>query len=351
MKKKKWFFWTIVVLILGVAGFLGNNYLQGNSREQTQSSDLKSTIEVQWGSLKKTISASGYLQPVNFANLNLQNSGTEGGIVEKILVHNGESVEKEQELVHLKDKEERLNYLKAKNEYGLAKINGSASQVQEENKLAMEVAQEKLEAKTIRAPFSGKIVNIFVEEGDYVEATDDIIYLVDETAYEIEVSISEIDCLQVKVGQQAEVQFDALEDQTFLGRVTEVSDFAEDNSGVVTISVTIRMEEISKDFKPKFSALAEIIVDSADHTLLVPITSLLETPRGSTVLRVNGEKAESTLVQTGISDGFYTAITDGLKEGDRIVVNQYQEETTNNNKDMGGMMGGMMGGGGPPPDR
>jgi multidrug efflux pump subunit AcrA (membrane-fusion protein) len=111
------------------------------------------------------------------------------------------------------------------------------------------------------------------------------------------------------------------------------------------------MEEISKDFKPKFSALAEIIVDSADHTLLVPITSLLETPRGSTVLRVNGEKAESTLVQTGISDGFYTAITDGLKEGDRIVVNQYQEETTNNNKDMGGMMGGMMGGGGPPPDR
>ena len=53
MKKKKWFFWTIIVLILGVAGFLGNNYLQGNSREQTQSSDLKSNYRGSMGKFKE----------------------------------------------------------------------------------------------------------------------------------------------------------------------------------------------------------------------------------------------------------------------------------------------------------
>lgn len=355
MRKKKWLIWMMIVLILGVVGFSGKGYLQAKlstvntSRDQTKSVDLKSTIEVQCGSLKKTVSASGYLQPVNSVNLNLKNIGTEGGTVEEILVHNGDFVEEGQELVRLENKEEQLNYLKAKNEYELVKINGSASQTEEENRLAMEVAQEKLEAKTIQAPFSGKIVNIFVEEGDYIERTDDIIYLIDETAYEIEVSVSEVDCGQIEVGQQAEVEFDAIENLTFPGRVVEVADFAEDNSGVVTIPVTIRMEEISKEFKPRFSALAEITVNSADNALIVPITSLLETSVGFMVQKVNGEKAEPALVQTGISDGYYVAITDGLKEGDRIVVNQYQDETTNknNNKDTGGMMGGMMGG--PPP--
>jgi len=344
MIKKKWFLWIIVILILGTGSFFGFNYWQSksDSENQIQSVDLASVVEVELGNLKETVPASGFLQPVNSVNLNLQSSGTARGTVEKILVHNGEFVEEGQELVHLKDKEEKLNYLKAKNEYELAKINGSPSLTQEEKKLAMDLALEKLEAQTIRAPFPGKIINIYVEEGDYIEGTDDIIYLIDDTAYEIEVSVSEVDSLEVEVGQEAEVELDILDDKVFIGKVVEVADYAIAKSSVVTVPVTIRMDEVSKFFKPGLSASTEIIVGSADHTLLVPITSLLKTPRGYSVLRVNGEKAEPTLVQTGISDGFYIAITDGLKEGDRIVVNQYQKETTNKKIQMGG---GMMGGG------
>jgi len=356
VKRKKWFLWITVILILGTGSFFGFNYWQSKSRiknnsaSQTRLVDLKSTIEVQRGSIRKTVSASGYLQPVNSVNLNLESSesNSSGATVKEILVREGEFVEEGQELVYLKDKQERLNYLKAKNEYELAKINGSPSLTQEEKRLSMDLALEKLEARTFRAPFPGKIVNIFVEEGDYIRSSDDVIYLIDETAYEIKVSISEVDCLQIKVGQPAEIKFDAIKNKIFPGRVAEVTDFVEENSGVVGIAVTILMEEISEEFKPGFSALTEIIVESADGALVVPITSLLETSKGFVALKVNGKKTEQILVKTGISDGFYKVITDGLVEGDRIIINQYsiKDETINNmgKPGMGGAAMRMIGG-------
>ena len=333
MRKKKWFLWIIVILILGTGSFFGFNYWQSkseteaNSGNQSKSVDLASVFEVKLGNLKKTVPASGFLQPVNSINLNLQSSETTGGTVEKILVHIGEFVKQGQELVHLKDKEERLNYLKAKNEYELAKINGSPNLTQEEKKLAMELALEKLDARTIQAPFSGKIIKIYVEEGDNIEKTDDLIYLIDETAYEIEVSVSEVDCMKVKVGQEVEVELDILDDEIFTGKVAEVAEYATAESNVVTVPVTIRMDEVSKFFKPGFSASAKIIVSSAENVLLVPVTSLATIGRDSVVLKVEGGKAVPTPVKTGISDSYYLEVIEGLKEGDKIIVNNYQMNT------------------------
>ena len=347
MRKKKWFLWVIVILILGTGGFFGFNYWQSksetdaNSGNQIQSVDLASVIEVELGNLKKTVPASGFLQPVNSINLNLQSSGTAGGTVEEILVRIGEFVEEGQELVHLKDKEERLNYLKAKNEYELAKINGSPSLTQEEKRLAMDLALEKLEAQTIRAPFSGKIIKIYVEKGDNIEKTDDIIYLIDETAYEIEVSVSEVDCMEVEVGQEAEVELDILDNEVFTGKVAEVANYAIAESNVVTVPVTIRMDEVSKFFKPGFSASAEIIISSAENILLVPVTSLATMGRSSVVLKVEGGKAVPTPVKTGISDSYYLEVIEGLKEGDKIIVNNYQMNTSNSDNNRGPNRGGL----------
>jgi len=353
MRKKKWFLWIIILLILGVGGFFGFDYWQSkteaSTENQIQSVDLSSAIEVELGNLKKTVPASGFLQPVNSVNLNLQSSGTAGGTIEEILVHNGDFVEEGQKLVHLKDKEERLNYLRAKNEYELAKINGSPSSTQEEKRLAMDLALEKLEAQTIQAPFSGKIINIYVEEGDYIEGTDDIIYLIDNTAYEIEVSVSEVDCMEVEIGQEVEVELDVFDNKVFTGKVTEVADYATANSNIVTVPVTIRMNEVPALFKPGFSASAEIIVSSVENVLLVPVTSLETTPRGSVVLKVEGDKAVPTPVKTGISDNYYVEVTEGLEERDKIIVNNYQMNTNKSNSSFGDrdrppamMMGGGM---------
>ena len=178
------------------------------------------------------------------------------------------------------------------------------------------------------------------QEGDNIEKTDDLIYLIDETAYEIEVSVSEVDCMEVEVGQQAEVELDILDNEVFSGKVAEVADYAIAESNVVTVPVTIRIDEVSEFFKPGFSASAEIIVSSVENVLLVPVTSVSTTGRDSVVLKVEGGKAVPTPVKTGISDSYYLEVTEGLKEGDKIIINNYQMNTTNSDNNRGPNRGG-----------
>ncbi len=348
-RKKKIFIWLFILVLISVSIYLGKDYFpipiigntskSGGEDSYAQEIDPDSVIEVSRGNIKKTVSTSGYIKPENEAYLSFATTGTTGGTVESIMVAAGDLVEKGQELVKLEDKQERLNYLSAKNEYELAKISGSPTQI-EEKKLNMEVALDKYQSKTLKAPFSGKIVDIFVEEGDFIGGNDDVVYMIDDSSYEVKVSISEVDCLRVEVGQDVEIELDIMKGQIFSGKVVEVAEYAKTESGVVTVPVTLRMDEVSPYFKPGFSATAEIIVDSIKNAIIVPVTAISEGNRGSMVLKAEDNKGVPVQVKTGISDGFYQEIVAGLQEGDRIVVNSYQMNASAESQGAFGGMGG-----------
>ncbi|KQC10810.1 MAG: hypothetical protein APR54_11645 [Candidatus Cloacimonas sp. SDB] len=326
---KKWFMWFLIVVLLATGSYFGYDYFkQRNSSAAgpdilAEEIDLDAATEVKTGTIRETVSTSGYISPENEIYLSFSSTGTTGGTVEEIFVEVGDIVEEADKLVKLEDKQEHLNYLRAKNEYELAKISGSPSQV-EEKELAMEVAFNNYESKTLKAPFAGKVVDIFVEEGDYVEGYDNVVYLIDDSSYEVKVSISEVDCLKVEVEQRVEIELDILKGRIFNGRVTEVAEYARAESGVVTVPVTIKMDEVSPIFKPQFSATAEIIVNSAENVITVPVTAISQNNDRSIVLKVEDRKALITPVKTGISDGYYQEIIEGLQEGDKIIVNNYQ---------------------------
>ncbi len=357
MRKKKYFVWILIILIIGSSAYYWREYLPfkifssssttSDSEHNTfiENINPRAILEVGRGSIKKTVSTSGYIKPVNEVYLSFASTGTTGGTIEKILVKRGEMVQKGQELVKLEDKQEHLSYLQAKNEYELAKITGSPSQV-EEKKLTMELALDRYESKTLPAPFSGKIVDIFVEEGDFIEGTTDTVYLIDDSSYEVKASVGEIDCLEVAVGQEVEIELDILKEQIFSGTVAEVAEYAQMESGVVTVPVTLHINEVSSSFKPGFSATAEIIVDMIENVLVVPVTALSESGGGNIVLKVDGNKAIPTSVKVGIADGFYQEISEGLQEGDKIVINSYQINNSSQNS-RGGFRG--MGGNAPIP--
>ncbi len=168
-----------------------------------------------------------------------------------------------------------------------------------------------------------------------------MLYITDDSSYEVTGSIGEIDILKVAVGQKVEIELDILKGQKFPGTVTEVAEYAHIEGGVVSVPVTLRMEQVSPLFKPGFSATAEIIVENVENALIIPVTALSVNGRENTVLKVDGNKTISTTVKTGITDGFYQEIIEGLKEGDRIVLNNYQRNipTSTNRGGFGGMGG------------
>ena len=181
-------------------------------------------------------------------------------------------------------------------------------------------AEEELSAAIIVSPLSGYVAEIEVEQGDRIEARAAIMEVVDPTIVEIDGIVDEIDVLLVQPGTTAEVQLDALPGTFLQGVVTEIAEVADNQQGVVTFPIRIRME-VPEGIRPRegLSAVANIVLQEERNVLLVPQQALYGSFDQPLVrILTDGGVAEIS-VDLGSSDDFWVAVKSGLSEGDQIV--------------------------------
>ncbi|HDP36571.1 MAG TPA: efflux RND transporter periplasmic adaptor subunit [Candidatus Atribacteria bacterium] len=321
--KKKWLIIGIIIIVIIIALFIGSRFLNKTNEEELTEQNIKITPQmvtsVERGDLKKTVSTSGYLQPADEKVLTFSLNGK----IEEVLVSEGKRVTEGEVLVQLEKSQQEYNYLKAKNTYELIKTSGSESEINEQE-LNFQIAKKNLEDTTLKAPFSGLITEVSVKPGDYINSGREVVYIIDDSSYEIEVAINEIDSLEIQEGQEAIIILDAFPGREFSGRVEEIHNYTQNVNGVVTLPVTVQLDKVDKQFKPGFSALVEIIIGRAEDKLLVPISAILDRKGQQMVVKVVDNKPVQTPVKAGFSDGVYTAIEEGLAEGEEIVINVYE---------------------------
>ena len=342
--KKKWLIIGVIIILVITALFVGSRFLNKTSEEELTEQKIKITPQmitsVERGDLKKTVSTSGYLQPADEKALIFSLNGE----IEEVLISEGKRVTEGEALVRLEKSQQELNYLRAKNTYELIKTSGSESEINEQE-LNFQIAKKNLEDTTLKAPFSGLITDVSVKPGDYIGSGNEVAYIIDDSSYEIEVAVSEIDSLEIEVGQEVIIILDAFLGREFSGRVREIHNYTQNVNGVVTLPVTVQLDKADKQFKPGFSALVEIIIGRAEGELLVPISALLDRKGQQTVVKVVDNEPVFTPVKVGFSDGVYTAIEEGLVEGEEIVINVYEfAKVGSKNDSMQGIpgMGGFM---------
>lgn len=324
LKTKSKILVSVIVLLLVAGGIYGYRQFSGNEDQSTTvKMSAQMSMEVQTGTLRQTVSASGNIQPVQEKDLKVQT----GDYVEKIHVEIGDRVKVGDVLIELNDREERLSYLKAKNQYKAIQINGSPSEI-EEAKIDLEIAEEKLADKTIIAPFDGMIVDLVVEEGDF--ANQVIAQIIDDTSYQVEVDVDESEARYLEIGQQATVTMEALPSEQITGQVIEIGQSADVNSGVVTFPVTIMLDQRHPEMKSGYSADLEITVGLAENQVVIPITAIISKNGREIVMKDVDGKATPVPVQTGLSDGLQIAVVSGLEVGDKIMINtgSFASQTT-----------------------
>jgi len=187
---------------------------------------------------------------------------------------------------------------------------------------AVAEAQKQLDEATISAPFDGVVVSVDAEEGDIILSTVTIIHLIDPSSMELEVEVDEIDIAEVKPGQRAIIEVDALPALQLEGEVASISLLSTETGGLVLYEVTIDFD-VPQDYNLKIgmSAIADIIFEERSNVLLVPNRAISQDSQGNAVVKVMvDEEIEERPVVTGISDGFDTEIVDGLSEGDVVVI-------------------------------
>ncbi|MCC8070069.1 MAG: HlyD family efflux transporter periplasmic adaptor subunit [Ruminococcus sp.] len=160
---------------------------------------------------------------------------------------------------------------------------------------------------------------------------------------DISISVDELDILSVSEGQSAEITIDALEDETFQGTVTEISDTASSSGGVASYTVTISIPK-NNSMKSGMNATATITISQKDDILTIPINALQEEGNRTFVYTQqdeDGNLSGEVEVETGLSTDDLVEITSGLNENDTVY---YYKSDSSTSFSFGGDMSNFGGG-------
>jgi HlyD family secretion protein len=187
-------------------------------------------------------------------------------------------------------------------------------------RVALEQARLRLEKATLAAPVAGTITLLDVQPGEIATANQPVVVLSDLATLEVEVNLDETDVARVAVGQQAQVRLDAFPGVEMAGEVTYVASVAQSQSGVVLFPVTVLLSPVELPVRAGMTADVEIATASREDALIVPLRAVHTEDGRATVERLASDQVERVEVALGLVTGTEIEITDGLSEGDVVVV-------------------------------
>ena len=137
-------------------------------------------------------------------------------------------------------------------------------------------------------------------------------------AVKMTVDIDETDIPGLKLGQPAEVTLDAYPNDPFLAEVTRMPAIGVQSGTITVYKVELTLRNDDRLLEGMHGS-AVITLQTHPDVIMIPVTVLEEDAAGAYVLVSAAQGEEKRYVTTGISDGTWTEITEGLAEGDVIL--------------------------------
>jgi len=231
--------------------------------------------------------------------------------------------------------------------------------------------QTSLSRTTIKAPVSGIISSLSVEQGERVVGTiqmtgTEMMRIANLNSMEVQVDVSENDIVRVSMDDQVDIEVDAYLGETFKGTISEIANSASNLASAAGISlntdqvtnftVKIRIDpqsykhligEVQKyPFRPGMSASVDIYTAQAKDVISVPIQAVTAREKDESKDKDNESRelsdddfkeivfvvgADTVLmkeVKTGIQDDEFIQIIAGLEKGEKIVKGPYTAIST-----------------------
>jgi HlyD family secretion protein len=275
-------------------------------------------------------------------------------------LNRAEQLSRTNELVSAADVEQaRTQVQVAEQEYQAMRFAINQSQA------AVSEARDQLSKTTIVAPMSGRVTRLNIEQGETaVVGTMNnpgslLLTIADLSVMEAKVQVDETDVPGLTLGDSASVKVDAFPGQAFSGRVTAIG-----NSSIqlpsaggstqqqsVDYEVVITLDNPPAGLRPDLSATAEIVTETRENSLSVPIIALTvrdaqgkkfkaadeeqdgpEAVRGERkeeeevegVFVIRGDSVVWVPVKIGINGDRYFEVVSGLRGGEMVVAGSYQ---------------------------
>lgn len=174
--------------------------------------------------------------------------------------------------------------------------------------------KRQVDELTLTAPTNGIIGSVNVREKDNVAINTSLITVIDLSVFEVEVSIPENFADDLGVGFASEI---TVNNQKYLGKVMAIS--PEVNNGQVVGRLSFNENNIAS-LRQNQRVSARILIESKQDVLKVRRGAFIETGGGRVVYKVDGDNAYKQKVSLGARSMSEIEVTNGLKQGDQIVV-------------------------------
>ena len=223
---------------------------------------------------------------------------------------------------------------------------------QDSSEYQLQLLYDQLDDCTVTATASGVITELNVSVGSIVDSSDASVVITDSDEMEIEISINEYDITAVEVGNPVTITIEATGNE-YEGSISSISQAATASSGVSYFTAKVQFEG-DDDAKSGMSAEIKMTTSEALEATSVSSVCIQTAADGSSyVLTYDSDgNVQQTTVTTGVTDGTYVEITDGLYPGDTVLYTSAMAAAAASDDDdssesdmMGNMGGGNMGGG------
>jgi len=223
-------------------------------------------------------------------------------------------------------------YQMALNAQTAAKSQAAVSKAEvEKARASLEQNESDLRYATIVSPMDGLALSRDVEVGDAVSSilvlgsqATLVMTLGDVSEVYVLGKVDEADIGRVYIGQRARIVVESFKDKPFEGKVTKISPLGVEKDNVTTFEVRVSIQNPTGALKTNMTANAEIILEEKKGVLIVPESAVLYDKERKPSLEVPDPKADKGVrkvaVKLGISNGVKTELVEGLKEGDKVVL-------------------------------
>jgi HlyD family secretion protein len=173
----------------------------------------------------------------------------------------------------------------------------------------------QLQRTQVTAPVAGKIIERNAQVGSIATAAGQPMFvIVRDGELELRAEIAEGDLLRIKPGQAVSIRAVGA-DESLTGTVHLVEPQIDQTTRLGTARIKIGEPDLVRS---GMFAEGEILVDEHE-AIAVPVTAVGSSAEGATVTRITDGLAQRVPVKTGIRDGGYVEIVEGVAEGDLIV--------------------------------
>ena len=179
------------------------------------------------------------------------------------------------------------------------------------------------------AEYSGVVTEVALEEGDGVTRNTSLVTLYDASDVTMEITVSEDDYKAIDQDGEVNITYTAYPDVVYSGVISEVSDAAYDSSsGEVYYTVTVTVQgDVSGLYEGMTGDVTCVTKETKEVTYVSNRAIFRDGTRSYVKVRDEDGNIVEKDVTTGFSDGVNVETTEGLSQGDTVLIESKVSES------------------------